>query len=157
LANYSPVPKNLRPNRMIERTESVTLSRPEDVSKLLSTYVTPANLYLAPECCVCLFRIEKDLNVTKCGHLYHKECITHLIKTKGDCPTCKVKLDPDQPFVALKPFIKKTDTKEILQQEVKGRINFALSKSVYQNLKFVCGVCLQNIFDSEISITNCHH
>lgn len=142
---------------MIERSESVTLSRPEDVSKLLTHVTTPANLYLAPECCVCLFRIEKDLNVTKCGHLYHKECITSLLKNKQDCPTCKAKLDVDQPFVALKPFIKKTDTKEILQQEVKGRINFALSKSVYQNLKFVCGVCLQNIFDSEISITNCHH
>ena len=81
------------------------------------------------------------------------------MKIKSECGAvgCKAKFDPDQPFVSLKPFSKKTDTKELLSNEVKGRINFALTKSVYQNLKFVCGVCLQNIFDTEISITNCHH
>ena len=28
---------------------------------------------------------------------------------------------------------------------------------MYQNLKYVCGICLGNAFDSDISITNCHH
>ena len=36
-------------------------------------------------------------------------------------------------------------------------MNFFLAKNMYHNLKFICGVCLHNIFDSDISITNCHH
>lgn len=119
------------------------------------------NLYDAPECTVCLFRIEKDLCVTTCGHLYHKECIGNLIKKSEPLTCAKVgcakKLEPDQPFVSLKPYAKKTDTKELLTNEVKGRVSFALTKSVYSNLKFVCGICLLNIFESELSITNCHH
>ena len=139
---------------------SVTLSRPEDVSQLLQN-MKDYNLYDAPECTVCLFRIEKDLCVTKCGHLYHKECIGNLIKKSEPLTCAKVgcatKLEPDQPFVSLKPYAKKTDTKELLTAEVKGRVSFALTKSVYSNLKFVCGICLLNIFESELSITNCHH
>jgi hypothetical protein len=29
----------------------------------------------------------------------------------------------------------------LLQNELKGRMNFALAKSMYHNLKYVCGVC----------------
>ena len=43
------------------------------------------------ECPICLDVIEtKDMEITNCGHKYHKECLAKI--TDNKCPTCRRKL-----------------------------------------------------------------
>ncbi len=49
------------------------------------------------ECSICLEVINsKDLEITKCGHTFHKTCMTQLKKSSNqryvDCPICRTKI-----------------------------------------------------------------
>jgi SNF2 family DNA or RNA helicase len=44
------------------------------------------------ECAICLSKIE-DCTVTKCGHLFCKECIETAVKTQRKCPHCRTALE----------------------------------------------------------------
>ena len=50
------------------------------------------------QCSICLEIIDaNDLEITKCGHTFHKNCMTELKKAKSedryvDCPICRTKL-----------------------------------------------------------------
>ena len=33
-----------------------------------------------------------DIVLTKCGHVFHKDCIKKVIDKKLDCPNCRFKL-----------------------------------------------------------------
>jgi uncharacterized protein YlaI len=125
---------------MHNRDETPDIVKTEDISKLLKN-LNPISLFECPECSVCLSQLDGDMYVLKCGHFYHKACILEHLKMKLECPTCRLKLPNDQPYVIIKQYLKQADVKDLLQTELKGRMNFALAKSMYNNLKYVCGVC----------------
>jgi hypothetical protein len=46
------------------------------------------------ECCICLDKIEKkDIFVSKCGHVYHEECILTNMKNTNSCPYCRTEIE----------------------------------------------------------------
>ncbi len=42
-----------------------------------------------PECSICCTTIDKGHYVTKCGHVYHLECIIPWFMKKTTCPMCR--------------------------------------------------------------------
>jgi Ring finger domain len=45
------------------------------------------------ECGICHDKLSSTTKcVTSCGHMFHKDCMTKLQKTKHDCGVCKAKL-----------------------------------------------------------------
>lgn len=51
----------------------------------------PSNIYLKPECSICLekFLDDEKVAVLPCGHLFHCACINHALTIKNVCPVCK--------------------------------------------------------------------
>lgn len=141
---------------MQDRNEAPDIVKTEEVSKLQRN-LNPIQLFESPECSICISTITDEMFVLKCGHFYHKECISEHLKMKQECPTCRTKLANEHPYVIMKSFLQKANVKAQLSSELKGRMNFSLAKSMYSNLKYVCGICQHNVFESDISITNCHH
>ncbi|MFZ4671463.1 MAG: RING finger domain-containing protein [Flavobacterium sp.] len=44
-------------------------------------------------CPVCLDLVNKEnIEITYCGHIYHKECLEQSKRVKMECPTCRKKL-----------------------------------------------------------------
>ncbi len=44
-------------------------------------------------CPVCLDLVNKDtIEITYCGHIFHKECLNNSKKVKMECPMCRKKL-----------------------------------------------------------------
>lgn len=72
------------------------------------------------DCIVCLDLLKNPL-VTKCGHIYCKQCIEECMKQKTECPMCKTKLSKKDMILINKqntetnseenPFIKKYGSK----------------------------------------------
>ena len=45
------------------------------------------------ECSICMCKItKKDLYVTKCGHMYHEDCMRQQLTYKTNCPMCRMDL-----------------------------------------------------------------
>jgi hypothetical protein len=47
-----------------------------------------------PECGICLERAAPQALVTKCGHLFCKDCLQHWFHTKHNCPVCREHANP---------------------------------------------------------------
>ena len=44
-------------------------------------------------CPICLDLVDKEtIDLTYCGHIFHKECLKESKKVKMECPTCRKKL-----------------------------------------------------------------
>jgi len=62
--------------------EEIKLSKKENIIKKFPNEDT--------ECCICLDNInENNFTQLKCGHYYHKKCITQWEKIKKNCPYCR--------------------------------------------------------------------
>lgn len=44
------------------------------------------------ECCICLETLHQHV-ITKCGHHFHKRCITQVMQRQGKCPLCRARLN----------------------------------------------------------------
>lgn len=45
------------------------------------------------ECSICLETIaKKDVNITTCGHFFHKDCLETALRVKYECPVCRKNL-----------------------------------------------------------------
>ena len=43
-------------------------------------------------CPICLDLVDKDtIEITLCGHTFHKECLANAKAVKNECPTCRKK------------------------------------------------------------------
>jgi hypothetical protein len=43
-------------------------------------------------CPICLELVDKDtIDITLCGHTFHKECLRQAKEVKNECPTCRRK------------------------------------------------------------------
>jgi len=65
-----------------------------DISKVEIIYWSPANQLGSYEpCVVCLepYQVENYIMKLHCGHMYHYECISPWLKTRGVCPLCRSK------------------------------------------------------------------
>ena len=47
-------------------------------------------------CTICLEPLIKDIQVTHCGHVFHRHCIYRWIDSKNCCPNCKQHVDASQ-------------------------------------------------------------
>ena len=68
----------------------------------------------APSCCICLapMKINQDVTLLKCQHLYHFKCLDKWVEKKEACPFCRGKIE----FAKIKK--KKKDKKEDLKKIV---------------------------------------
>ena len=52
------------------------------------------------ECCICLdrlFKVDSEVSVTPCGHTFHKDCISNVIKGENKtCPICRQDLQEEK-------------------------------------------------------------
>ena len=67
-------------------------------------------------CAICFE--EKSLSLTKCGHIYCKECITEWMTKRNNCPTCKKDLTMNDIFL-----IKKEINKDKKEDNINPLIN----------------------------------
>jgi Ring finger domain len=55
-----------------------------------------------PICAVCLdqFKLgERIIQLAKCVHFFHRDCITPWFARSDTCPMCRGKVTPDEPMV----------------------------------------------------------
>ncbi|KAJ3426152.1 dsc e3 ubiquitin ligase complex subunit 1 [Anaeramoeba flamelloides] len=48
-------------------------------------------------CVICMFEIDienQEYMITPCNHLFHKNCLTHWLDIKLECPTCRTVIPP---------------------------------------------------------------
>ena len=74
------------------------------LEKINNTDVTASDEE-ANVCAICFE--EKQLSLTKCGHIYCKDCVTEWVNKRHNCPTCKKELNMSDVFL-----IKKEGEKE---------------------------------------------
>ena len=57
-------------------------------------YKLNEDLDKSDNCSICLENYNKDniINVLKCGHKYHKDCIDDWINDNNNCPLCRLSL-----------------------------------------------------------------
>ena len=97
-----------------------------------------------PVCCICLapIKINQEVTLLKCQHLYHFKCLDKWVEKKEACPFCRGKIE----FAKIKK--KKKDKKEDLKvEDIKFNINNL-------NIRPVIGERKTNIIRSNNSILN---
>ena len=80
------------------------------------------------ECPICFSDCDNSWFVTKCGHLFHQNCLYTSISYENVCPICRIEIDQDS-INPLYPHSYK-----------KGKVNNKYS------LRFICPF-LQNYFN----------
>ena len=57
--------------------------------KDIEEYIVESKL-IGYECIICLqgFNQEQQITIIKCGHIYHKHCLTKWFLKKKTCPLC---------------------------------------------------------------------
>ena len=60
----------------------------------IKEYKLNEDLEESDNCSICLENYNKDniINVLKCGHKYHKDCIDDWINDNNNCPLCRLSL-----------------------------------------------------------------
>ena len=60
----------------------------------IKEYKLNEDLEESDNCSICLENYNKDniINVLKCGHKYHKDCIDYWINDNNNCPLCRLSL-----------------------------------------------------------------
>ncbi|CDW72996.1 UNKNOWN [Stylonychia lemnae] len=48
-----------------------------------------SSVYQIPTCAICLQDLTQTLSVTKCGHVFHHQCITQAVEKSSQCPLCR--------------------------------------------------------------------
>ena len=98
----------------------------------------------APVCCICLapIKINQDVTLLKCQHLYHFKCLEKWVQNKEACPFCRGKIE----FAKIKK--KNKDKKEDLKVEDK-KININ-----NLNIRPVIGERKTNVIRANNSILN---
>lgn len=56
---------------------------------VFSIYGSSTKRDYPPQCGICLESAAQQALVTKCGHLFCKECLEHWFDTKYNCPVCR--------------------------------------------------------------------
>lgn len=77
-----------------------TIGRKEDGTlNSIPTHITQEFYDMATElnkkytCPICMELVDKTtIDITYCGHIFHKECLTESKKRKNECPMCRKKL-----------------------------------------------------------------
>ena len=80
----------------------------------------------AQVCAICFE--EKSLSLTKCGHIYCKECITEWMTKRQNCPTCKKDLTSSDIFLIKKE--NKEDKKEDIINPLINKYGSKLGKVI---------------------------
>ena len=47
-------------------------------------------------CSICFEGMVSDLSVTKCAHLFHKECLVKCLQDEKACPLCRAEINTDE-------------------------------------------------------------
>ena len=77
-----------------------TIGRKDDGTlNLIPTHITQEYYDMATQlnkkytCPICLELVSKEtIDITYCGHIFHKECLENAKKVKCECPMCRKKL-----------------------------------------------------------------
>ena len=74
-----------------------------------------------PTCCICLgvMKLNDDITLLKCQHLFHFKCLDKWVETKEVCPFCRGKIEFGK---IIKKEYKKEDKKEDIKEEKKDDI-----------------------------------
>lgn len=59
-------------------------------------------------CRICLDQVVTDIEATRCGHIYHGECINKWLKNSSMCPACRSNVHPTE-LIKLFPAVDKKD------------------------------------------------
>jgi hypothetical protein len=81
--------------RTIGRTATGSLNEKSSLPAHITTefYEMAEQLNKKYTCPICLDLVNKgNIEITYCGHIYHKECLEESKKVKMECPTCRKKL-----------------------------------------------------------------
>ena len=91
-----------------------------------------------PTCCICLgvMKINDDIVLLKCQHLFHFKCLEKKKKTKEACPFCRGKIEFGK--IIKKKEEKKVDKKEEQKEDAKeDKKNNKIVKPIIQKKKSI--------------------
>lgn len=69
----------------------------ESASSITTTPTTPSPIITHFACAICTDNVcpSKNVSVTKCGHMFHSECIAQWLNETENCPHCRALCQPD--------------------------------------------------------------
>ena len=56
---------------------------------MINTITTHLYIDVERECCICLDKNTNNWINIQCGHTFHRECISHWLRTSNTCPICR--------------------------------------------------------------------
>jgi len=63
-----------------------------DVENNLSSYVTREEYTNIEDCSICILSMEiKDIERLRCGHMFHRNCLSTWMEINNICPSCRSK------------------------------------------------------------------
>lgn len=51
------------------------------------------------EACQVVISVRSQIHITVCGHVFHKSCLSKIIKVRHFCPVCDARIVNAQPFI----------------------------------------------------------
>merc|ERR1712039_405744 len=81
--------------KVVERKEARKQSKAQRKSKNIKSFWSDAFKEAAKnpdglhQCMICLYDVDVDPWVLKCGHVYHEACLKEYSETVGNCPLCR--------------------------------------------------------------------
>ena len=109
----------------------------------------------APSCCICLapMKINQEVTLLKCQHLFHYNCLDKWVENKEVCPFCRGKIE----FAKINKKNKDKKEDEKVENRTINNINLSLNANSGNkniNVRPVIGERKTNIIRSNNSILN---
>lgn len=139
-----------------------------------SKYQEPYYMLEPPTCSICLGKVLENFTLTKCGHVFHFNCITASLSRKPECPNCRRGGMNSSSVIEVRPPQKKRNIFEYREGESDESFMFnnitssmqggqaqhkynASSKNSNIENDMLCSVCLKPLHNEEVCVPKCKH
>ena len=138
-----------------------------------SKFQEPYYMQEPPTCSICLGKVLENFTITKCGHVFHFNCITASLQRKPECPNCRRAGMNASSIIEVRPPQKKRNIFEYREGESDESFMFnnitnsmqganankyaASSKVSNAENDILCSICLKQQHNEEICVPKCKH
>lgn len=114
-------------NKNINRKKNMLKKIDRDIKKCeldiikITKYIDAKSLIITDKnqinCPICMDKINKDsIIITKCGHLYCRNCLLKSLKVKENCPICRENIKEESDYITI--HFHNTGNYKILKKEI---------------------------------------
>ena len=109
-------------------------------------FCEPYYMLEAPVCSICLGKVFENFTVTKCGHVFHFNCITASLNRKPECPNCRRSPMTSAEVIEVRPPLKKKniyDDKDMPEIQDQLVLDQGFNMNMPNDNDMLCAICLK--------------